>query len=456
MPTAHSNTLSVYALGSNSSCQLGVGHAEDVSSVPQRCIFAVEAEIDDETEAEAGVGLEVSDDQEARRGGGGGESPSQATQRRGQDLDPSEIGDIRKIVAGGNHTVVLTDRGRVFIAGRGAGGLRGVGGEADDDIFREVTKGILEFCAREGDGDGECDGECDGEAITDVAASWDVSFAVVGGRVVVCWGNFGGSCSVSATASCITPAATTSSTTSATGAQQMWTAFVTNYTDVKDKVTITAIEAGMAHVVVLLSNGQVYGWGASRKGQLGEQYQREKILRDARRLDVGSDGRRLLPFAPERVILGREYTVFLRRGEKLVIWGSMSGNRDAEWLFGQDDMAVSGWSSVHVLSPSGGSSSAVVKSMGKNNHGQFAPANLPAVCTMAAGSEHCVALTVEGQVIAWGWGEHGNCGEQVDGKGNVVDRWNVIPLPQLDQGTVVRDVAAGCATTFVICGADER
>ncbi|OCT51024.1 hypothetical protein CLCR_08582 [Cladophialophora carrionii] len=449
MPAAaHSNTLSIYALGSNSSGQLGVGHAEDVSSIPQRCIFAVE----DEAEIELEIELEVSDDQKAH--GGGGRPPPRPTRRRDQDLDPSVVGDIRKIVAGGNRTVVLTNRGRVFIAGHVAGGLRSVRGEADDNIFREVTQGILEFCAREGEGEGEDHGE----AITDVAACWDVSFAVVGGRVVVCWGDVGGTCSVSATttSSSITPAATTSPTTSATRAQQMWTAFVINYTDAKDNVTIAAIEAGMAHVVVLLSNGQVYGWGTSRKGQLGEQFQREKILRHARRLDVEPDGRRILPFAPERVILGREYTVFLRRGEKLVIWGSMSGKRDAEWLFGQDDMAVSGWSSVHVLSPSGGSSSAVVESMGKNNHGQFAPADLPSIRTMAAGSEHCVALTVEGQVIAWGWGEHGNCGEQVDGKGNVVDRWNVIALPQLDQGTVVRDVAAGCATTFVICGADER
>jgi protein ATS1 len=239
----------------------------------------------------------------------------------------------------------------------------------------------------------------------------------------------------------------------------MWTSFVADHTDGKDDdddATITAIEAGMAHVVVLLSNGQAYGWGASRKGQLGEQYQRQKILRDPRRLDVGPDGRRLLPFVPERVILGRGYTVFLRRGGKPVTWGSMAGDAGAEWLFGQGDTAVSGWSSVHVLSGSGsGSSPGVVQSMGRNNHGQFAPVNLPPIRAIAAGSEHCVALTVEGQVIAWGWGEHGNCGEQVDEKGNVIDRWNIIPLPKLNEGTVVKDVAAGCATTFVICSKEE-
>ena len=27
-----------------------------------------------------------------------------------------------------------------------------------------------------------------------------------------------------------------------------------------------------------------------------------------------------------------------------------------------------------------------------------------------AGSEHCICLTEEGMVYAWGWNEHGNCG----------------------------------------------
>ncbi|KIW66336.1 hypothetical protein PV04_05671 [Phialophora macrospora] len=437
----------LYALGSNSSGQLGVGHTADVPSLPQQCIFAVE----------------TSDSQD--RGGGGGGTPLHPL--RAQDLGPlirESIGEVSKIVAGGNHTLVLTDRGRLFVAGQGGGGgvLRRVDGEGgcegegkpqQSNMFSELTTAILAYCAAALEGQGQRG------AITHVAASWDVSFAAVNGRVVVSWGDFGARDALTTGMAATTTAAGTSSITSADGERRMWTSFVVDHhTDGKDNdATITAIGAGMAHVVVLLSNGHAYGWGASRKGQLGEQYREQKILRDPRRLDVGPDGRRILPFTPERVILGREYTVFLRRGGKPVIWGSVPGNTEGDWLLGQNDTAVSGWSSVHVLSGSGsGSTPGVVQSMGRNNHGQFAPANLPAIRAIAAGSEHCVALTMEGQVIAWGWGEHGNCGEQVDEKGNVFDRWNVIPLPELDEATVVKDVAAGCATTFVICGEEER
>jgi alpha-tubulin suppressor-like RCC1 family protein len=31
-----------------------------------------------------------------------------------------------------------------------------------------------------------------------------------------------------------------------------------------------------------------------------------------------------------------------------------------------------------------------------------------------AGSEHCLCLTDSGQVLAWGWNEHGNCGQAED------------------------------------------
>ena len=66
---------------------------------------------------------------------------------------------------------------------------------------------------------------------------------------------------------------------------------------------------------------------------------------------------------------------------------------------------------------------------------------------ISAGSEHCLALTKTGKVLAWGWGEHGNCGKHTDSDGNVKERWNEIDLPQSQKAIAVY---AGCATSFIV------
>ena len=96
------------------------------------------------------------------------------------------------------------------------------------------------------------------------------------------------------------------------------------------------------------------------------------------------------------------------------------------------------WSNVYILE----SSTNKVKALGRDDHGQLPPKQLPGVWTMAAGSEHCVGLTPEGRVVAWGWGEHGNCGRKSDETGQ---GWSVLPLPLARAA----GVGAGCATTFI-------
>lgn len=85
---------------------------------------------------------------------------------------------------------------------------------------------------------------------------------------------------------------------------------------------------------------------------------------------------------------------------------------------------------------------------GRSDHGQLPPRGLPNIEQLAAGSEHVVALTKAGEVISWGWGEHGNCGGNIDENGDVKGRWNVIPTHHLDESMKVLGVGAGCATSF--------
>ena len=91
--------------------------------------------------------------------------------------------------------------------------------------------------------------------------------------------------------------------------------------------------------------------------------------------------------------------------------------------------------------------SGVIVSFGRNDHGQLPPFGLPPIEAMSAGSEHCLALTKTGKVLAWGWGEHGNCGKHTDSDGDVKGRWNEIELPHSQKVTAVY---AGCATSFIL------
>ncbi|KAI5286874.1 hypothetical protein KEM54_006440 [Ascosphaera aggregata] len=69
--------------------------------------------------------------------------------------------------------------------------------------------------------------------------------------------------------------------------------------------------------------------------------------------------------------------------------------------------------------------------------------------TLAAGSEHILALTDDGgKILAAGWGEHGNCGPDIDADGDVKGRWATIEF-------VNRNSRCSTATTITGGGDDD-
>ncbi|OAL18937.1 hypothetical protein AYO22_10266 [Fonsecaea multimorphosa] len=419
----------VYAFGSNGSGQLGIGHVEDVAR-PERCVFRTWM----------------------RAPGGGG--VDQGTDRGGK---VAQVLNVRKIVAGGTHTLVLTTGGRLFIAGKTRMRIpyesyldvgRSIDSESESErekctvVFQEITHHVVSSTVASSERD---------VVVTDVAATWEASFAVVDSKIIVGWGSgtkgeLGLGPGIISTEGKVKKIFEVDSDSSHGEAV---------------KVEIVDIVGSMAHVVVLASDGRVYGWGSCRKGQLGQQLKTEKILWSPRNIAGGlgvDDGEDLLllPWTPQKVVAGREYTVFVKIGRQPVIWGDTRffDIQDSEELMvvEEGDVVTSGWSSIHVLSQRR-SEQSLLQGVGRNSHGQLPPASLPPLRTVAAGSEHCVALSRDNQGIAWGWGEHGNCGDTLDQRGNVVDRYNVVPLPTLDDDEIVpKDVAAGCATSFIIYG----
>lgn len=196
----------------------------------------------------------------------------------------------------------------------------------------------------------------------------------------------------------------------------------------------------------MLSDGRVFGWGAGRKGQLGEPA--AAVVAAPRRVCVD--------WPVEWAVCAREFTVLVERvldagvrrrvcvlgADRYGVRGALGGWLDA----GVRDVQA-GWSAVYVLYENGG-----LRGFGRNDRGQLPPVGLGLVERFAAGSEHGVAVA-GGRLVAWGWGEHGNCGRgsEEPGGGDVVGVVAEVEL-ELEAPGEIRAIGAGCATSWVWAG----
>ena len=204
------------------------------------------------------------------------------------------------------------------------------------------------------------------------------------------------------------------------------------------ELEIVDVASSVSHIVVVLSNGEAWGWGNGRKGQLGEP---ADVVWRARKI-TGID------FRVVRVACGREFTFLVGEpsaGQHTILgsdkWGVKSGapRKIQNWK----DIGAS-WGSLFVLDNSG-----LITSWGRNDRGQLAPLGLPAIKQLAVGSEHALVRSEEGNVLVWGWGEHGNCGAYTDDQGNVNNgNWNVFPIAHPENSAKEVGIGAGCATSF--------
>ena len=356
--------FSVFALGSNSSGQLGVGHIDD-TSVAQPCSF-----------------------------------PAEICQQ------PDER--VQNIVAGGNHTVVLTKKGRLL----GSGNLSAFGSSRDVSVsnctsFREI--GLGSFSATE-----------TSEIVTDVAAAWETTFVILNRRrLYACGRGSKGELGLG---------------TSITETQDF--VFVKDFGNGIDlETSITTIVAAMNHVILSTSDGKVYGWGNSRKGQLGDEHKAAKVIWRPVEINIS--------FQVRTAVAGRDFSFMLGvDGEQMLLGERKHFQSDGPLFPSICHLHIhGGWSTIYAQR------NGALHVAGRNNAGQMSPGNLPNLKYFAAGSEHCIACTSAGDVIAWGWNEHGNCGRLSE---TLPAGHNSIPIA-LEKGESILGVAAGCATSFIIC-----
>ena len=206
--------------------------------------------------------------------------------------------------------------------------------------------------------------------------------------------------------------------------------------------TIVSIAACMSHVVVVLADGTVYGWGSGRKGQLGTP---SVVVWSPRKIEG-------LTFPVDVAVCGREFTYLVGppdAGQHSVLgpdkWAIKSSAPSS--IPGYSQVQAS-WGSIFVLLSTG-----QLLSWGRNDHGQLSPAGLPLLRNVAVGSEHVVAVTRSGKVLAFGWGEHGNCGVAAEVSHGEREPWNEIHIldDSLQNNMQHQSVAvgAGCATSWV-------
>jgi protein ATS1 len=374
--SASNATPLVYALGSNGSGQLGIGHDQDVS-IPRQVVFT---------------------------------PPSEPTS------------PVVQVAAGGNHTLLLTSDGQLFCAGDSSTGACGPSHPGQD---ASATRQQQQHVAHPVNLPSAA-GATTSAPVRLIAATWEAS-------VIVQADSHGRNTTVSAFGVGSKGELGQGQFIVRTPAISRIKNFPPQGSEVVD------LAACMGHVVAVLSNGEVYGWGGGRKGQLGTAIDG---IADEPRLVEG------VGFRVSRAVCGREFTCILgppENGEILVLGADKAGVRSTApaTALGWKDVGAS-WGGVYILNQDGS-----LMSWGKDDHGQLAPPKLPKLSQISIGSEHAVVLTEDGDVLSWGWGEHGNCGPKTENN-DVKGRWNTIASKKhIPSGSEIVAIGAGCATSWI-------
>lgn len=164
---------------------------------------------------------------------------------------------------------------------------------------------------------------------------------------------------------------------------------------------------GVQHFIVLKS-GYALGYGDGKKGQLGPS--------------TNGNGTKLPIQNISQVACGKEFTCLLTNSNQLKVYTTNDKHNltSIPPIQGIKQIAAS-WSTIAVLDNAG-----KVTAWGRSDRGQFPPTNLPPLSHLASGSEHFLGLSQD-KVYAWGWNEHGNCG--ADHRHDITTL-HTIPLPR--------------------------
>ncbi|XP_068168540.1 secretion-regulating guanine nucleotide exchange factor [Antennarius striatus] len=338
--------------------------------------------------------------------------------------------EVRNVTGGGGHSVVISDSGEVFVCGQNDRGQLGLGHYSDVSTLQLCSSLRLR--------------------VTKVACGWDFTLLLTDcGGVLTCGSNAFGQLGV--------------------GLIVKNSAHLQAVENLKEPVV--SIAAGLRHSLAVTDTGCVYQWGTGlfshAKRALSPHPVPPHLSSSLPALVPGLD-----QTTPQVVAAGSGHCVCLTGNGDLFVWG---GNKHSQLtakepflscptrvnrslLGGEKAIHVwSGWTHVIAQTETGR-----VFTWGRGDYGQLGqpestnqctdhqsahiPAEVKALCgatQIACGSEHNLAV-VGGQLLSWGWNEHGMCGD--GSETNVVH-------PQVVSGLRPLLIGCGAGHSMVVCAA---
>lgn len=181
------------------------------------------------------------------------------------------------------------------------------------------------------------------------------------------------------------------------------------------------------HCLAVDDNGRAYAWGGNEYGQCGEEPERKEDGTRALRRDIPTPQRCAPKLKVRQVAAGGTHSVVLTQEGHVWTWGQPWPPGDIKQI--STPVRVQGLEKVRVIAVGAFHNLALTEdgilwAWGNNEYGQLGtgdtqPRSHPirveglsdlSLVDIAAGGWHSTALTIQGEVYAWGRGEHGRLG----------------------------------------------
>ncbi|XP_015967051.1 ultraviolet-B receptor UVR8 [Arachis duranensis] len=305
---------------------------------------------------------------------------------------PLSVSNISSLACGAAHVIAITSSGKVLSWGRGSSGQLGHGEFVNNSLYPKPVTSL------------------DPYFITNVSAGWSHSaFVSDTGCLFTCGdASFGQLGHGDYTSRC-SPAKVSSF----------------------DNRRVAKVACGMRHSLVLLedcSSNQVYGFGSGKRGQLGVSKDRVKSINlpqvvsgfeDAETVDIAANGDHSAAISVDgnlyiwgRGFKGYEDANSPRRLNSTLSFTKVAlGWNHALTLTAAGEVYMIGGNHLGVLSNHWSTSSAKqLHDLREANMEKVPGLDDTKVVDIAAGAEHSILVTDNGEIKTWGWGEHGQLG----------------------------------------------
>ncbi|XP_077236144.1 ultraviolet-B receptor UVR8-like [Tasmannia lanceolata] len=232
-------------------------------------------------------------------------------------------------------------------------------------------------------------------------------------------------------------------------------------------VKIVQAAIGGWHCLAVDDQGRAYAWGGNEYGQCGEESERKDDNSRAPRRDIVIPQRCAPKLSVRQVAAGGTHSVVLTQDGHVWTWGQPWPPGDIKQI--STPVRVQGLEKVWLIAVGAFHNLALLeegklRAWGNNEYGQLGtgdtqPRSQPihvqglsdlTLVDIAAGGWHSTALTGDGEVYAWGRGEHGRLGFGDDKSSKMVPQ-----RVQLLVGEDIVQVSCG-GTHSVACTRDGR